>query len=166
MEELISQFSIGLFVYQTVIFVALLFLLRKFAWKPILKAVNDREEKIQGALDAAENAKRDMAKLKSQNEDMKKEALAARELMLREAKETQEKIIADSRNAAKAEAEKIMVSAREEIKAEKNAAMSEIKNQVAVLSIEIAEKVVREKLSSDEKQKSLVDNLIEDVTLN
>jgi F-type H+-transporting ATPase subunit b len=166
MEELISQFSIGLFVYQTVVFVALLFLLRKFAWKPILKAVTDREEKIQGALDAAETAKLDMAKLKSQNEDMKQEALAAREQLMREAKETKDAIIAEAKEAAKTESEKIMISAREEIKAEKNAAMSEIKNQVAVLSIEIAEKVVKEKLSSDEKQKTLVNNLIEDVTLN
>lgn len=158
--------SFGLMIWTTLVFLVLLVLLKKFAWKPVLTAVKERESKIDDALKAAENAKLDMAKLKSQNEDMKKEALAAREQMMREAKETKDTIIAEAKAAAKTESEKIMVSAREEIKAEKNAAMSEIKNQVAVLSIEIAEKVVKEKLSSDEKQKTLVDNLIEDVTLN
>jgi F-type H+-transporting ATPase subunit b len=158
--------SFGLMIWTTLVFLVLLFLLTKFAWKPVLKAVKEREGKIDEALKAAENAKLEMAKFKSQGEELKQEALAAREAMLREAKETQEKIISDARNAAKAESEKIMVSAREEIRAEKNAAMAEIKNQVAILSIEIAEKVVKEKLSSDDKQKALVDNLIDDVTLN
>ncbi len=158
--------SLGLMIWTTLVFLVLLFLLTKFAWKPVLKAVKERESKIDDALKAAENAKLEMAKLKSQNEDMKQEALAAREAMMREAKETKDSIIAEAKNIAKSESEKIISSAREEIKAEKNAAMSEIKNQVAILSIEIAEKIVKEKLGADEKQKALVDNIIEEVNLN
>lgn len=166
MDKLLQDFSVGLFFWQTLIFVVLIVLLAKFAWKPILKAVKEREEKIKGALEAAENAKLEMAKLKSQNEDMRKEALAERDALLKEAKETKDQIIAESKNQAKVEAEKIVASAREEIKAEKVAAMAEIKNQVAELSIEIAEKIVKDQLQSDDKQKALVDNLIEDVNLN
>ena len=166
MEKLVNDFSVGLFFWQTLIFVGLVVLLAKFAWKPILKAVKEREENIKNALEAAENAKLEMAKLKSQNEDMRKEALAERDALLKEAKETKDSIVAESKNAAKVEAEKIISAAREEIKAEKVAAMSEIKNQVAELSIEIAEKIVKEQLKSDDKQKALVDNLIDDVNLN
>lgn len=158
--------SLGLMIWTTLVFLVLLFLLTKFAWKPVLKAVKERESKIDEALKAAENTKLEMAKLKSQNEEMKQEAIAAREVMMREAKETKDSIIAEAKNIAKSESEKIISSAREEIKAEKNAAMSEIKNQVAMLSIEIAEKIVKEKLGADEKQKALVDNIIEEVNLN
>lgn len=166
MEKLVNDFSVGLFFWQTLIFVILVVLLAKFAWKPILNAVKERETKIKDALEAAENAKLEMAKLKSQNEDMRKEALAERDALLKEAKDTKDQIIGESKAAAKAEADKIIASAREEIKAEKVAAMSEIKNQVAELSIEIAAKIVKQQLQSDDKQKALVDNLIEDVTLN
>lgn len=166
MDKLINDFSVGLFFWQTLIFVILVVLLAKFAWKPILQAVKDREEKIKGALEAAENAKLEMAKLKSMNEDLRKEALAERDALLKEAKETKDQIIAESKNAAKVEADKIVTAAREDIKAEKVAAMSEIKNQVAELSIEIAEKIVKDQLQSDDKQKALVDNLIDDVNLN
>lgn len=166
MEKLVNDFSVGLFFWQTLIFVILVVLLAKFAWKPILKAVKDREEKIKDALEAAENAKLEMAKLKSQNEDMRKEALAERDALLKQAKETKDQIIAESKTAAKVEADKMIAAAREEIKSEKVAAMSEIKNQVAELSIEIAEKIVKDQLQSDDKQKTLVDNLIEDVNLN
>lgn len=158
--------GIGLMFWTTLVFGILLFLLAKFAWKPILNMIKERESKIEDALKAAENAKLEMAKLKSQNEDMKNEALAAREQMLREAKEMKDNIIAEAKNSAKVEAERIVIAAREEIRTERLAAVAEIKNQVAVLSIEIAEKVVKEKLSSDDKQKALIDNLIEDVTLN
>lgn len=158
--------SLGLMIWTTLVFLVLLFLLTKFAWKPVLKAVKERESKIDDALKAAENAKLEMAKLKSQNEDMKQEAIAAREAMMKEAKETKDNIIAEAKNIAKTESEKIISSAREEIKTEKNAAMSEIKNQVAMLSIEIAEKIVKEKMGADDKQKALVDNIIEEVNLN
>lgn len=166
MEKLISDFSIGLFVWQSVVFVVLILLLRKFAWKPILNAVNDREEKIESALEAAEKAKIDIANLKSQNEDMRKEALIERDGLLKEAREIKDKIVADAKNAAKEEGDRIIESARDTIKNEKMAAVTEIKNQVAALSIEIAEKIVKEKLSSDDKQKTLVDGLVEEINLN
>lgn len=166
MEKLISDFSIGLFVWQSVVFVALILLLRKFAWKPILNAVNDREEKIESALEAAEKAKIDIANLKSQNEDMRKEALVERDNLLKEAREIKDKIVAEAKNSAKEEGDRIVESARETIKNEKMAAVAEIKNQVAALSIEIAEKIVKERLSSDDKQKSLVDGLVKEINLN
>jgi len=158
--------QIGLIFWTCLVFCILLFLLKKFAWKPILSAVKERESKIEEALESAENAKLEMAKLKSQNEDMKKEALAEREAMMKEAKEIKAGIIADAKGEAKAEADRIIESARAEIKAEKAAAMSEIKSQVATLSIDIAEKIVKKELSADDKQKALVDGLIEDVNLN
>jgi len=166
MEKLISEFSIGLFMWQSIVFVALILLLRKFAWKPILNAVNDREEKIESALEAAEKAKIDIANLKSQNEDMRKEALAERDNLLKEAREIKDKIVAEAKGAAKEEGDRIIESARDTIKNEKMAAITEIKNQVATLSIEIAEKIVKEKLSADDKQKALVDGLVEEINLN
>ena len=158
--------SLGLMIWTSLVFIILMVLLSKFAWKPILKAVGERESKIDEALKAADNAKMEMAKLKSENADMRKEALAERDALLKEAREIKDQIVADAKGAAKEASEKIITTAREEIKAEKVAAMSEIKNQVAVLSIEIAEKIVKEQLSSDGKQKALVDYLIDDVNLN
>ena len=158
--------SIGLIFWTSLVFIILLFLLGKFAWKPILKSVKERETKIETALEASEKAREEMAALKSQNEDLRKEALAERDSLLKEAREMKDKIVAESKNTAKEEGERIIESAREAIKNEKLAAVTELKNQVAVLSIEIAEKIVREKLSTDEKQKTLVDGLVEEINLN
>lgn len=164
--DLFKDFSVGLFIYQTLIFFLLLVILKKYAWKPILGAVNDREEKIEEALEAAKQAKLDIANLKSQNEDMRKEALAERDSLLKEAREVKDKIVAEAKNSAKEEGDRIIESARDAIKNEKMAAVTELKNQVAVLSIEIAEKIVKEKLSTDEKQKALVDGLVKEINLN
>ncbi|MBC8475644.1 MAG: F0F1 ATP synthase subunit B [Bacteroidetes bacterium] len=164
--DLFKDFSVGLFIYQTLIFFLLLVILKKYAWKPILGAVNDREEKIEEALEAAKQAKLDIANLKSQNEDMRKEALTERDSLLKEAREVKDKIVAEAKNSAKEEGDRIIESAREVIKNEKMAAVTELKNQVAVLSIEIAEKIVKEKLSTDEKQKALVDGLVKEINLN
>ena len=164
--DLFKDFSVGLFIYQTLIFFLLLVILKKYAWKPILGAVNDREEKIEQALEAAKQAKLDIANLKSQNEDMRKEALTERDSLLKEAREVKDKIVAEAKNSAKEEGDRIIESAREVIKNEKMAAVTELKNQVAVLSIEIAEKIVKEKLSTDEKQKALVDGLVKEINLN
>jgi F-type H+-transporting ATPase subunit b len=158
--------SLGLMIWTSLVFIILMVLLSKFAWKPILTAVGERESKIDEALKAADNAKMEMAKLKSENADMRKEALAERDALLKEAREIKDQIVAEAKGAAKDASDKIIESAREEIKAEKASAMSEIKNQVAVLSIEIAEKIVKEQLAGDDKQKALVDNLIDDVNLN
>jgi F-type H+-transporting ATPase subunit b len=158
--------SIGLIFWTSLVFIILLFLLGKFAWKPILKSVKERETKIETALEASEKAREEMAALKSQNEDLRKEALLERDSLLKEAREMKDKIVAEAKNTAKEEGERIIESAREAIKNEKMAAVTEIKNQVATLSIEIAEKIVKEKLSSDEKQKTLVDGLVNEINLN
>ncbi len=158
--------SIGLIFWTSLVFIILLFLLAKFAWKPILKSVKERETKIETALEASEKAREEMAALKSQNEDLRKEALVERDALLKEAREMKDKIVSEAKNTAKEEGERIIESAREVITNEKMAAVTEIKNQVATLSIEIAEKIVKEKLSTDEKQKTLVDGLVKEINLN
>ena len=158
--------SIGLIFWTSLVFIILLFLLGKYAWKPILKSVKERETKIETALEASEKAREEMAALKSQNEDLRKEALVERDALLKEAREMKDKIVVEAKNIAKEEGERIVESAREVIINEKMAAVTEIKNQVAALSIEIAEKIVKEKLSTDEKQKALVDGLVKEINLN
>ena len=165
MEKLLSEFSIGLFFWQTVIFVLLIFLLKKFAWKPILDAVNEREEGIRSALKSAEKAREEMASLQSENEDTLKKARLDRDGLLKEAREIKQKLIEEAKNEANKEAKKIIIQAQETIESEKNAAIVDLKNQVANLSIEIAEKVLKEKLSEDKAQMNLVKELVKDVTL-
>ena len=165
MEKLIEEFSIGLFFWQTIIFVILIFLLKKFAWSPILKAVNDREQGIKDALDSAESAKKEMQSLQADNEKIMKEARAERDSLLKEARDLKNSMISQAKDEAKSEAQKIIESANEAILNEKNAAVSDIKKQVASLSIEIAEKLLKEKLSDDNKQMKIVEDLIKDVKL-
>ena len=166
MEKLLNDFSVGLFFWQTLLFLVLLFLLRKFAWKPILNAVNEREDSIKDALNSAEEAKKAMAELKSNNEDLLKEARAERDEMLKEARDIKDTIVSDAKLTASNEAEKIVASARESIQHEKMAAITELKNQVASLSIEIAEKILKDELSSADKQKVIIDNVVKDINLN
>lgn len=158
--------SIGLIFWMTVTFLIVFFLLRKMAWKPILGALKEREASIQNALDSAQKAKDEMAALQASNEAILMEARNERDKLLKEARDTKESIIAEAKSAAQKEADKIMQSARESIQSEKVAAMDELKNQVAKLSIEIAEKIIRTELSSDEKQKSLVNAMIDEVNMN
>jgi F-type H+-transporting ATPase subunit b len=165
MEKLLSEFSIGLFFWQTVIFVCLIFLLKKYAWKPILDSVNEREEGIKNALLSAEKAKEEMASLQSDNEQTLKKARLERDGLLKEAREIKQKLIDDAKNEANIEAKKILIQAQETIKSEKNAAIVDLKNQVANLSVEIAEKVLKEKLSNDKSQMELVKELVKDVSL-
>ena len=165
MEKLISEFSIGLFFWQTIIFILLIFLLKKYAWKPILDAVNEREEGIKNALLSAEKAKEEMASLQSDNEETLKKARAERDTLLKEAREIKQQLIDDAKNEAQSEAKKIISQAQETIQNEKKAAISDLKNQVANLSIDIAEKVLKEKLSDDKTQMNLVKDLVKDVTL-
>ena len=164
MEKLIEEFSIGLFFWQTIIFVILIFLLKKFAWSPILKAVNDREQGIKDALVSAEAAKKEMQSLQADNEKIMKEARAERDSLLKEARDLKNSMISQAKDEAKS-AQKIIESANEAILNEKNAAVSDIKKQVASLSIEIAEKLLKEKLSDDNKQMKIVEDLIKDVKL-
>lgn len=156
----------SLLLWTTLIFVILVFLLRKFAWKPIMGAVNSREESINNALEAAEKAKIEMANLQADNEKLLKEARAERDQMLTEARQIRDKMLNESKEMAKAEGDKMILSAREAIRNEKAAAMSEIRDQVAELSLDIAEKVVKSELSDKEKQMKLIDNMLEGAKLN
>ena len=140
-------------------------MLKKFAWSPILKAVNDREQGIKDALDSAEAAKKEMQSLQADNEKIMKEARAERDSRLKEARDLKNSMISQAKDEAKSEAQKIIESANEAILNEKNAAVSDIKKQVASLSIEIAEKLLKEKLSDDNKQMKIVEDLIKDVKL-
>ena len=165
MEKLLSEFSIGLFFWQTIIFIFLILLLKKYAWKPILDAVNEREQGIKNALLSAEKAREEMASLQSDNEETLKKARLERDGLLNEAREIKQKLIDDAKNEANVEAKKIIIQAQETIESEKNAAIIDLKNQVADLSVEIAEKVLKEKLSDDKSQMNLVKELVKDVTL-
>jgi F-type H+-transporting ATPase subunit b len=166
MEQLLGEFSTGLFILQTVLFVCLVLLLKKFAWKPILDAVNEREEGIRNALLSAENAKKEMLNLQSSNEKLVAEARAERDAMMKEAREIKEKMINDAKSEAQLQGEKMIAQAKAAIESEKNAAMAELKNQVSTLSLEIAEKVLRDELSNKESQTKLVEKMLGDAKLN
>ncbi len=165
MEQLIEEFSIGLFFWQTLLFLALLFLLWRYAWKPILNAVNDREKGIRDALAAADEAKKEMQNVTADNEKLLKEARAEREALLKEAREIKEKIVSDAKDIAQEEGDKLIKQAKATIDSEKKAAVAEMKNQVAELSIEIAEKIIQEQLANKDKQLKLVDEMLGDIKL-
>lgn len=152
--------------WTTLIFVVFFLLMRKFAWKPILGAVKGREDSINNALLAAENAKKEMQNLKSDNEKLLAEARAERDLMIKEAREIKEKMIADAKSEAQAQGEKMIEAAKASIESEKNAAMAELKNQVSSLSLEIAETLLKEELSNKEAQTKLVEKMLGDAKLN
>ncbi len=164
--KLLEDFSLGLFVWQTLLFVMLILLLKKYAWKPILNAVNEREEGIKNALDSAEKAKREMENLQADNQKLLKEARLEREAMLKEARDMKNKMIEDAKDQAKEEANKLIAQAQATIETEKKAAIAELKSQVANLSIDIAEKVVKEELSNKDKQIKLVESMLGEATLN
>ena len=166
MEKLIEAFSIGLFFWQTVIFLLLIWLLKKYAWTPILNTINEREEGgIKNALESAEKAREEIKTLKASNDKVLKEAKIERDNILKEASNLKKSILEEAKTEAKTEAQKIIDNANDSIKNEKEAAVSEIKKQVATLSIEIAEKLIKEKLSDDDKQMKIVKELIKDVKL-
>ena len=166
MEQLINDFSIGLFFWQSLLFLVLVFFLRKFAWKPILEAVEGREEGIKNALQAAEKAKADMQALNADNERILAEAKADRDKLLKEAREMKENIISEAKDKASQEADKVMASAKEQINNEKMKAVTELKNQVAELSIEVAEKILKSELKDADKQKELVAAALKEAELN
>ena len=166
MEKLINDFSFGLFFWQTLIFVGLIFLLKKFAWKPILDAVNEREEGIKNALESAENAKKEMQNLQADNQRILQEARMERDAMLKEAREMKEKMIADSKTEAQAQGLKMIEQAKAAIATEKNAAMAELKSQVSTLSLAIAEKLLQDELANKDSQVKLVEKMLGDAKLN
>jgi len=158
--------GIGLIFWTTFIFFLLLVILRMFAWKPILNAVKNREKSIKSALDSAEKAKEEMKKLLAKNEEILQKAKAERDSLMKEAREVREKIINEAKEKAQHEAAKLTEAARLNIRNEKNAAIAEIKAQVATLSVEIAEKILREKLTQSKEQNALISRLIDDIKIN
>ena len=165
MEKLISEFSFGLFFWQFFIFIGLILLLKKFAWKPILDAVNERETSIKDALSSAHEARKEMASLQEDNQKILQEARAEREALLKEARISGANLLAKAKEDAKLEADKILSQAQDAIQNEKRAAINELKNQVAQISLEIAEKVIEGELEDKDKQTSLVEKLLKDASL-
>ena len=163
MEKLLEEFSLGLFVWQTLLFVALLLLLKKFAWKPILDAVNERETSIKESLSAAEKARDDMEAVQADNKRILKEARSERDALLAEAKTASIKIVNRAKEDAKAEADKITAQAQETIQNEKKAAINELKSQVASLSVDVAAKVLQTELKDQAAQEKFVSELVKEI---
>ncbi|MFV0266797.1 MAG: F0F1 ATP synthase subunit B [Draconibacterium sp.] len=156
----------GTIIWMIIIFAIVLFILKKFAWKPILNALKEREESIAHALNSAEEAKKEVAGLKADNEKIITEARREKDAILKEAKELKDKIVAEAKEKAAQEAQKTIDEARQQIDAEKTAAINTIKKQVAELSVMIAEKVIRKELAEKGEQGKMVDGLIDDIKLN
>jgi len=163
--ELVTP-HIGLIFWMTLSFGIVIFILGKFAWKPIMKALKEREDSIENALLAAERAKEEMKQLIFSNEQLMKEAKEERDGMMRDARKIRDHVIGDAKSKAEEEAKRIVENAKENIHYEKMAALTELKNQIATLSIEIAEKIMKEDLSSNEKQKELVSKLLNEIKFN
>ena len=166
MEKLINDFSFGLFFWQLIILIVIVVLLGKFAWKPIVNALEAREAGITDALAAAENAKREMAYLKADNEKLLVEARAERDAMIKEAREFKEKLMADAKVDAEQQGERIISQAKATIEAEKVSAIAELKTQVSTISIEIAEKLLKNQVGDKEAQSKQVEKMLDEVKLN
>jgi F-type H+-transporting ATPase subunit b len=156
----------GLIFWQLVIFGTVLLLLRAFAWKPILSALSEREDSIENALRLANQAKLEMQALKAGNEKLLAEARLERDRILKEATTVSNQLIEQAKNKANEEGTRMIVQAREAIQNEKNAALAEVKNTAAQLSIDIAERILRRELTDNESQKQLVDSYLKEVKLN
>lgn len=158
--------AIGLVFWTTLIFLMFFLILRKYAWKPILNAVKARDEMIKGSLASAEKARKEMAKLQSDNEAILKKAREEREGILKEARDVRDKLIAEAKGKAAEEAEKLVEKARIGIEREKTIALADIRNQVANLSVEIASKLLGEKLKETAEQQKLIDSYLKEVGFN
>ncbi|WP_346985510.1 F0F1 ATP synthase subunit B [Chryseobacterium sp. POE27] len=158
--------GIGLLFWMTLTFVILLFLLAKFAWKPIVNAINDRETSIVDALNQATLARKEMETLKEDNERIIREAKIERDAILKEAREIKDRIVGEAKDVAKAEGDKLIEAAKQTINAEKNAAMADIKTQIGALSVNIAESILKQKLDNSEAQNELVQNYLNKSNLN
>lgn len=156
----------GLIFWQTVIFLSLFLLLSRLAWKPILSALKEREQSIQSALETAEKARADMARMQADNERLFKEAREERDKILKEAREASSRMKDEAHLDAKKAADRIIDDARAAIQVEKQAALRDVKAQVALFSLQIAEKLIKKNLSTDKAQKDLVDQFINDLKLN
>ncbi len=166
MEKLINEFSIGLFFWQMLLFLVLLFLLGKYAWKPILNVVNKRKSSIEEALNSAKKAREEMERLWVDNEKILKKARRERDAILKEARDIKDKTTSEAKEKAHAEGSKLVEQAKAEIESQKIAAVIDLKNQIAEMSIEIAEKVLCRELSSPNKQEELVQEQLKDFKLS
>ncbi|PQJ68892.1 MULTISPECIES: F0F1 ATP synthase subunit B [Polaribacter] len=166
METLLNDFSPGLFVVSLILLIALIALMVKFAWKPILTSLEERESGIEDALAAADNARKEMQNLQADNEKLVKEARAEREAMMKEARDIRDNMIAEAKEDAKEVTTKLIENAQAAIIQEKQAALAELKKNVAELSIGIAESVIKKELSNKKDQLELVEGILKDVTLN
>lgn len=158
--------SFGLFFWTLIAFLTVIFLLKKFAWKPILDALHERESSIADSIASAEKVKAEMNNMKSEHETLLNQAREERSLLLKEAKDAKEKIINDAKDAAKEEANKIMAETRQQIEFQKNAAMIDVKNQIGSLVIEVAEKVLRKEMSNKSEQEAYISKLAGEIKLN
>lgn len=158
--------AFGLIIWTLLAFLVVFFILKKFAWPAIVKGLKDREQSIADSLATAERVRAEMAQLKSENEELLAKAREERAIMLKEARETKDKIINDSKEQAKIEASKIMVETQAAIEAQKMAALTEVKNQVGKLVIEVSEKVLRRELGNKEAQESYIKGMVNEVKLN
>ena len=165
MEKLINEFSFGLFFWQLLIFVGLILTLKKFAWKPILDTLNERENSIKESLESAQKAKDQFSKIKSDNEKILNEAKKERDFIISDAKKAGREIVEDAKNTAKIESEKIIENARESIKKEKDLVMKDLKFQVVDLSVEIASKILKKELSKEQKQDDYTQKLIDEIEI-
>lgn len=156
----------GLIIWQLFVFVLLVFLLGKLAWKPILSSLKEREESIQQALDSAENAKKEMASLKEDNEKLLRETREERDKILRDARDAANRIHDQAQADAKKNADRLIEDAKAIIQTEKNSALRDVKEQVAMFSLDIAEKLIKKNLSDDKAQKELANTFIKDLKLN
>lgn len=158
--------AIGTLFWSVLIFGLFFLILTKFAWKPILNAVKARDEMIRGSLESAEKAKEEMLKLQSDNEAILRKAREERENILKEAREIRDKLISEAKGKASAEAEKLIEKARVGIESEKSKALSEIHDQVATLSVEIASKLLGKKLKQTGQQEKLIDSYLKEIDLS
>ena len=158
--------GIGLLFWMTLTFLILLFLMAKFAWKPILAAVNEREVTIVDSLSQAKLAKLEVENLKAENEIIIREAKVQRDMILKEARDIKDRIVGEAKDVAKIEGDKMIESARQTIQAEKTAAVADIKSQIGTLSVSIAESILKQKLDNDSAQDTLVANILKSSNFN
>lgn len=158
--------ELGLFVWTLIAFLAVFFILRKFAWKPILTSLGEREKGIADSIASAERVKKEMGLMKAENEKLMMQAREERALMLKEAKEAKDRIVNEAKEQAKVEANKIIADAQLQIQQQKMAALTEVKNEIGNLAVEVAEKILRKQLATSDSQNDYAKLLAEDIKLN
>ena len=158
--------ELGLFFWTLVAFLAVFFILRKFAWKPILTSLGEREKGIADSIATAERVKGEMSQLKAENEKLLAQAREERTAMLRDAKDMKDRIVNDAKEQAKEEANKIIIDAQQQIQQQKMAALTEVKNEIGTLALEVAEKILRKQLSAAEGQEAYMSMLADNIKLN